>query len=89
MMSIQASDEQHREAVRGKILDAARQTLIKKGYGKFTMRGVAEALAGYSLACRVRVGAEFASVTLMAMVRELTGESSTSGCQLSTANSSS
>ena len=42
MMSIQASDEQHREAVRGKILDAARQTLIKKGYGKFTMRGVAE-----------------------------------------------
>jgi len=40
-MTILASRARHRETVRGTILAAARTALIEKGYGSFSMRGLA------------------------------------------------
>jgi len=41
VMAISAPRAQHRKAVRGTILEAARKTLIDKGPGSFSMRGLA------------------------------------------------
>lgn len=41
-MTVPTLRAQHRETVRGTILGAARNTLIQKGYGSFSMRGLAE-----------------------------------------------
>jgi len=41
IMAISAPRAQHRKAVRGTILEAARKTLIDKGPGSFSMRGLA------------------------------------------------